>query len=128
MLSQSPRLCQQTSSNFPNLDYHHLGRSFLTVKYGLTFSSPLIFVALRFAAATLAVTCFHGNTSKANFIAVEVFAGFCIGAVIAIGAWHAKRLAYKVLVAVNLLFLTGTVCATGAHFTAGFALSTVHTM
>lgn len=32
------------------------GGSFITVQYGLNFSSPVIFVGLRFAAAAIAVT------------------------------------------------------------------------
>ena len=32
------------------------GGSFITVQYGLNFSSPIMFVGLRFAAAALAVT------------------------------------------------------------------------
>ncbi|KGT46049.1 MULTISPECIES: DMT family transporter [Acinetobacter] len=60
------------------------GGSFLTVKYGLNFSSPVLFVALRFAAAAIAVTAIsfkhlRGMTLK------EVLAGAAIGAVIALG-------------------------------------------
>ncbi|RKG42470.1 MULTISPECIES: DMT family transporter [Acinetobacter] len=60
------------------------GGSFLTVQYGLNFSSPLIFVGLRFAAATLAVSILSWKYLK-GLNRHEVFAGFCIGAVIAIG-------------------------------------------
>ena len=60
------------------------GGSFLTVQYGLNFSSPILFVALRFAAAAIAVSLLSLKYLK-SFNAYEVFAGFCIGAVIAIG-------------------------------------------
>ena len=60
------------------------GGSFITVQYGLSFCTPIIFVALRFAAAAFAVTCIslkhlRGMTVK------EILAGAVIGAVIAIG-------------------------------------------
>jgi drug/metabolite transporter (DMT)-like permease len=60
------------------------GGSFITVQYGLNFSSPILFVALRFAAAAIAVSLLSCKDLK-GFNAYEVFAGFCIGAVIAIG-------------------------------------------
>ena len=60
------------------------GGSFITVQYGLNFSSPVLFVGLRFAAAAIAVSLIslqhlRGMTLK------EVWAGAVIGAVIAIG-------------------------------------------
>ena len=60
------------------------GGSFLTVQYGLQFSSPILFVALRFAAAALAVGLISLRDLK-GLNAKEVFAGFCIGAFIALG-------------------------------------------
>lgn len=60
------------------------GGSFLTVQFGLNYSTPILFVALRFAAAALAVSLLSLKDLK-KFNASEIFAGFCIGAVIAIG-------------------------------------------
>lgn len=60
------------------------GGSFITVQYGLHFSSPILFVALRFAAAALAVTFISWKHLK-GFNLKELIAGAVIGAVIAIG-------------------------------------------
>lgn len=60
------------------------GGSFLTVQYGLNFSSPILFVALRFAAAAIAVSIISWRNLK-GFNLKEIVAGACIGAVIAIG-------------------------------------------
>lgn len=60
------------------------GGSFLTVKYGLNYSTPVMLVGLRFAAAALAVSLLSLKYLK-GFNAYEVFAGFCIGAAIALG-------------------------------------------
>ncbi|MBF4521691.1 MULTISPECIES: DMT family transporter [Acinetobacter] len=60
------------------------GATFITVQYGLNFSSPILFVALRFAAATLAVALLSRRSLSAINL-YEVFAGFTIGAVIALG-------------------------------------------
>lgn len=60
------------------------GASFLTVQYGLNFSTPILFVGLRFAAATVAVGLLSLKHLK-GFNAYDIFAGFCIGAVIAMG-------------------------------------------
>lgn len=60
------------------------GGSFITVQYGLNFSSPILFVALRFAAAAIAVSLISWKYLK-GFNLKEVFAGFCIGTVIALG-------------------------------------------
>ena len=60
------------------------GGSFITVQYGLNFSSPIMFVALRFAAAAIAVSLLSWKYLK-DFNSHEVFAGAVIGAVIAIG-------------------------------------------
>ena len=60
------------------------GGSFITVQYALNFSSPIMFVALRFAAAALAVSLISIKYLK-DFNLKEVFAGAVIGAVIAIG-------------------------------------------
>ncbi len=60
------------------------GGSFLTVQYGLNFSSPILFVAFRFAAAALAVTLL--SLQYLNGIGrKDVFAGAVIGALMAIG-------------------------------------------
>jgi drug/metabolite transporter (DMT)-like permease len=60
------------------------GTTFVVVKYGLTFSSPVLFVALRFAAAAIAVTLISWKHLK-GMTASEVFAGAVIGLVIALG-------------------------------------------
>lgn len=60
------------------------GASFLTVQYGLNFSTPMLFVGLRFATATLAVGLLSLKYLK-GFNVYEVFAGFCIGTTIALG-------------------------------------------
>lgn len=60
------------------------GGSFITVQYGLNFSSPILFVGLRFAAAAIAVMLISMSHLK-GFTLKEVVAGACIGAVIAIG-------------------------------------------
>lgn len=60
------------------------GGSFITVQYGLHFSSPVIFVGLRFAAAAIAVTLLSLKHLK-GITLKEVAAGALIGAVIAIG-------------------------------------------
>lgn len=60
------------------------GGSFITVQYGLNFSSPILFVGFRFAAAALAVGLISLKYLK-GVTRTEVFAGFWIGAVIAIG-------------------------------------------
>jgi drug/metabolite transporter (DMT)-like permease len=60
------------------------GGSFLTVQYGLNFCSPILFVALRFAAAAMAVSLISWKYMK-GMSCKEVWAGAAIGAVIAIG-------------------------------------------
>ena len=60
------------------------GGSFITVQYGLNFSSPILFVALRFAAAAIAMSLISWKYLK-GFNLKEAFAGFCIGTVIALG-------------------------------------------
>src|SRR5690606_34825883 len=60
------------------------GGSFITVQYGLNFSSPVIFVGLRFAAAAIAVTLLSLKHLKSMTLK-EVAAGAIIGAVISIG-------------------------------------------
>lgn len=60
------------------------GGSFITVQYGLNFSSPIMFVALRFAAAAIAVSLLSIKYLK-NFNLKEVFAGAVIGLTIALG-------------------------------------------
>ena len=60
------------------------GGSFITVQYGLNFSTPILFVGFRFAAAAIAVILI--SISHLNsFSLKEIVAGACIGAVIAIG-------------------------------------------
>lgn len=60
------------------------GTTFLTVKYGLSFSSPILFVALRFAMAAMAVMLISYKHLKGTSLK-EVLAGAAIGAVIALG-------------------------------------------
>lgn len=60
------------------------GATFITVQYGLNFSSPVLFVGLRFAAATLAVSLLSWKSLK-HFSRQDVLAGAAIGAVIATG-------------------------------------------
>lgn len=60
------------------------GATFVVVKYGLTLSSPVLFVALRFAAAALAVSFISWKSLK-GIRAFEVYAGAAIGLVIALG-------------------------------------------
>ena len=60
------------------------GASFITVKFALSFSSPILFVAFRFAAAAIAVSIISRKYLK-YISGKEIFAGFCIGTVIAIG-------------------------------------------
>lgn len=60
------------------------GGSFITVQYGLNFSSPILFVALRFAAAAIAVSLISFR-SLHHFTRLDWIAGFLIGTVIAIG-------------------------------------------
>lgn len=60
------------------------GGSFITVQYGLNFSSPILFVALRFAAAAVAVTLISWKSLK-GITRRELFAGGVIGATIAVG-------------------------------------------
>ena len=60
------------------------GGSFLTVQYGLNFCSPILFVALRFAAAAFAVSLISFKHLKGMSL-TEVCAGAAIGAAIAIG-------------------------------------------
>ena len=60
------------------------GGSFLTVQYGLNFSSPIIFVAFRFMAAAIAVSLISWKYLE-DFTRQEFIAGALIGLVIAIG-------------------------------------------
>ena len=60
------------------------GTTFVVVKYGLTFASPVLFVAFRFAAAAIAVTLISWKYLKGMTV-FEVFAGAVIGLVIALG-------------------------------------------
>ena len=60
------------------------GGSFITVQYGLNFSSPILFVALRFAAAAIAVSLISYR-SLHHFTRLDWVAGFLIGLSIAIG-------------------------------------------
>lgn len=60
------------------------GTTFVVVKYGLTFTSPVLFVAFRFAAAAIAVTLISWKVLKGMNL-FEVFAGAAIGFVIALG-------------------------------------------
>lgn len=60
------------------------GGSFITVQYGLNFSSPILFVGFRFAAAAIAVMLISMRHLQ-GFTLKEIGAGACIGALIAIG-------------------------------------------
>lgn len=60
------------------------GGSFVTVQYGLNFSSPILFVALRFSAAAIAVTLISLKYLK-DITFKEICAGLVIGAMIALG-------------------------------------------
>lgn len=60
------------------------GGSFITVQYALNYSSPIMFVALRFAAAAIAVALLSISHLK-NFNLKEIVAGAIIGITIAIG-------------------------------------------
>jgi drug/metabolite transporter (DMT)-like permease len=60
------------------------GTTFVVVKYGLSFTSPVLFVAFRFAAAAIAVTLISWKYLK-GITAFEVFAGAVIGLLIGLG-------------------------------------------
>lgn len=60
------------------------GASFITVQYGLQFSTPILFVALRFAAASIAVSLISWKVLKGISLK-EIWAGLCIGITVAIG-------------------------------------------
>lgn len=60
------------------------GTTFVVVKYGLSFSSPVLFVALRFMAAAIAVTLISWKHLK-GMTAFELFAGAVIGLTITLG-------------------------------------------
>lgn len=60
------------------------GTTFVVVKYGLSFSSPVLFVALRFMAAAIAVTLISWKHLK-GMTTFEVFAGAVIGLTITLG-------------------------------------------
>ncbi len=81
---KSLRLDGKSTATRPDPDHHYLGGRFITVQYGLNFSSPITFVGLRFAAAALAVTLISLKSLKGMNLK-EVFAGAVIGIMIAIG-------------------------------------------
>ena len=60
------------------------GGTFLTVQYGLNFSSPMFFVGCRFAAATLAVGLISLSDLK-GMTKQDVYAGSLIGLTIVLG-------------------------------------------
>ena len=60
------------------------GASFITVQYGLNFSTPILFVALRFAAAAIAVMLISLKRLR-RITRYELGAGMAIGLVIALG-------------------------------------------
>ena len=80
------------------------GGSFLTVQYGLNFSSPILFVAFRFAAAAIAVSLISWKYLK-KFNLKEVWAGFCIGTVIALG-YGTQTIGLKTITSSESAFLT----------------------
>lgn len=80
------------------------GGSFITVQYGLNFSSPVLFVGFRFAAAAIAVSLISLKYLK-NFTFQEIFAGFIIGSVIAIG-YGTQTIGLKTITSSESAFLT----------------------
>ena len=80
------------------------GGSFITVQYGLNFSSPIIFVGLRFAAAAIAVSLISWKHLH-SFNVKEVFAGFLIGSVIAIG-YGTQTIGLQTITSSESAFLT----------------------
>lgn len=80
------------------------GGSFITVQYGLNFSSPILFVALRFAAAAMAVSVLSWKYLTA-FNRQEIFAGFYIGVVIALG-YGLQTIGLKTISSSESAFLT----------------------
>lgn len=80
------------------------GGSFLTVQYGLNFSSPILFVAFRFAAAAIAVSLISWKYIKA-FNLKEIWAGLCIGTVIALG-YGTQTIGLKTITSSESAFLT----------------------
>ena len=60
------------------------GGTFLTVQYGLNFSSPMFFVGCRFAAATLAVGLISLSDLK-GMTKQDLYAGSLIGLTIVLG-------------------------------------------
>ena len=60
------------------------GTTFITVQYGLNFSTPILFVAMRFAAAAIAVSLISYRYLK-GFTRYEILAGIVIGISIALG-------------------------------------------
>lgn len=80
------------------------GGSFLTVQYGLNFSSPILFVGLRFAAAAIAVSLISLKYLK-DFSKNEIFAGLCIGTVIALG-YSTQTIGLKTISSSESAFLT----------------------
>lgn len=80
------------------------GGSFITVQYGLNFSSPILFVGFRFAAAAIAVSLISWKSLN-HFNIQEVFAGFLIGAVIAIG-YGTQTIGLQTITSSESAFLT----------------------
>ncbi|MBU3847959.1 MAG: DMT family transporter [Candidatus Acinetobacter avistercoris] len=80
------------------------GGSFITVQYGLNFSSPILFVAMRFAAAALAVSLISYR-SLHGFTRLEWLAGFLIGLVIAIG-YGTQTIGLQTITSSESAFLT----------------------
>lgn len=60
------------------------GTTFIIVKYGLNFSTPILFVGLRFLAASIAVGLISYR-HLAGITRYEIFAGMSIGFTLAIG-------------------------------------------
>lgn len=80
------------------------GGSFLTVQYGLNFSSPIMFVAFRFMAAAIAVSLISWKYLK-DFNPQEFIAGALIGLVIAIG-YGTQTIGLKTISSSESAFLT----------------------
>ena len=89
------------------------GGGFLTVQYGLNFSSPILFVALRFAAADITVSIISCRHFKGINLK-EIVASACIGAVIAIG-YGTQTIGLQTISSSESAFLTA-LCATFSYF------------
>lgn len=108
LLPLMPNFREYTQQKLPQLALIFItmiwGGSFLTVQYGLNFSSPILFVAFRFAAAAIAVSLISWKYLH-SFNLKEIFAGFCIGSVIAIG-YGTQTIGLQTITSSESAFLT----------------------